>query len=124
MADVTLQTDPVIRKINVGRITGLSAYELAVKHGFVGTEEDYVKKQNELYLQMVEVAKNVACFSKFTCDGNSIESDFNKNELIIKHDDCIDVKMDPSTYTMEITLNKEFKESLVFKNEDTPDTQS
>ncbi len=124
MADTPLQIDSVIRKINVGRITGLSAYELAVKHGFVGTEEDYVKKQSELYLQMVEVAKNVACFSKFTCDGNSIESSFNKNELIIKHDDCIDVKMNPSTYTMEITLNKEFKESLVFKNEDTLNTQS
>ena len=40
------------RKINVGRITGLNSYELAVKHGFVGTEEEYVEKEiggNTLY---------------------------------------------------------------------------
>ena len=37
---------PVYREINIGRVTGLSSYELAVKHGkFTGTEEEFVEKE-------------------------------------------------------------------------------
>lgn len=42
------------RELNIGRITGLSAYELAVIHGYEGTEEEYVNKENATYINMIE----------------------------------------------------------------------
>lgn len=40
------------KEVDLGRITGLSSYELAVKHGFVGTEEDFLNKENAVYEYM------------------------------------------------------------------------
>ena len=40
---------------NLGRVSGLSSYELAVKNGtFSGTEEDYVKKEQQVYQDMLK----------------------------------------------------------------------
>lgn len=42
--------------VNVGRITGLNSYELAVKRGFKGTEEEYMKKETAVYDNMKKYA--------------------------------------------------------------------
>lgn len=46
-------SDRVTRDINIGRLTGLSSYELAVKHGYEGTEEEYVNKENAVYNNVI-----------------------------------------------------------------------
>ncbi len=42
--------------VNVGRITGLNSYELAVKHGFQGSEEEYVRRETTVYDNMKKYA--------------------------------------------------------------------
>lgn len=44
------------KKIDIGRVTGMSSYELALKHGFVGTEEEFVQKENSVYNDMKDYA--------------------------------------------------------------------
>ena len=44
------------KKVDVGRIAGLSSYELALRHGFVGTEEEYIAKEQKTYTDMVNYA--------------------------------------------------------------------
>ena len=51
---------PVYREINIGRVTGLSTYELAVKNGmFSGTEEEYVKKEQKVYDDVLELKNSI-----------------------------------------------------------------
>lgn len=48
------------REINCGRITGMSSYELAVKHKvFEGTEEEYVQKEQQVYSEMVQYGEEL-----------------------------------------------------------------
>lgn len=52
--------EPVYREINIGRVTGLSSYELAVAHGkFTGTEEEYVDKEVELFNDITKAKEEV-----------------------------------------------------------------
>ena len=44
------------KRVDIGRVTGLSSYELAVKHGFTGTEEEYVNRENSIYNDMQQYA--------------------------------------------------------------------
>ena len=49
----------VFREINIGRVTGLSSYELAVKNGtFEGTEQEYVDKEQKVYNDIVNLKKD------------------------------------------------------------------
>lgn len=46
---------PIYRECDLGVLDGMSSYELAVKYGlFKGTEEEYVKKEQQTYDDMVE----------------------------------------------------------------------
>lgn len=54
-----LANNPSYREINLGNLNGLSSYELAVKNGtFSGTEQDYVKKEQKTYDDMVAYIEN------------------------------------------------------------------
>lgn len=44
------------KTIDVGRVVGLSTYELAKKHGFIGTEEEFVDKESKVYDDMKDYA--------------------------------------------------------------------
>lgn len=47
------------KKVNVGRVSGYNAYELAVKTGvFSGTYEEYLNKEQQVYNDMVKYANN------------------------------------------------------------------
>lgn len=51
---------PVYREINIGRVTGMNSYELAVAHGkFEGTEEEFVEKEMEMFHKVSEAADEV-----------------------------------------------------------------
>ena len=39
------QVTNAVREVRVGRIAGLSSYELAVKHGYTKTEQEFVNEQ-------------------------------------------------------------------------------
>lgn len=108
--------DPLLRKINVGRITGLSSYELAVKYGFVGTEEDYVKKEQELYDKMEKLSKSITCFNKISDGIDTIESTSSDTTLNIETDENITVELDKTTNTLRISLSDEFKDKIAYKS--------
>lgn len=44
------------KKVDIGRIAGLTSYELAVRNGFIGTEEEYIQKEQKTYNDMVNYA--------------------------------------------------------------------
>ena len=51
---------PVYREINIGRVTGLSSYELAVLHGkFTGTEEEFVEKEMAIFNDISKAKEDV-----------------------------------------------------------------
>lgn len=52
---------PTYREINLGKIfNGKSSYELAVEHGkFIGTEEQYVQKEQKAYDDIVKYGNNL-----------------------------------------------------------------
>ena len=57
MADTEI---PVYREINIGRVTGLSSYELAVAHGkFTGTEEEFVEKEMEMFNKITDAKEEI-----------------------------------------------------------------
>ena len=64
---------------NLGRVSGLSSYELAVKNGtFSGTEEDYVKKEQQVYQDMLKYSdKSVAQMKQLLSSATDNDSDTN-----------------------------------------------
>ena len=64
---------------NLGRVSGLSSYELAVKNGtFSGTEEDYVKKEQQVYQDMLKYSdKSVAQMKQLLASATDNDSDTN-----------------------------------------------
>ena len=102
-----------VRKINVGRITGLSSYELAVKHGFEGTEEDYVNKEQKIYNDMVDLFAKADSFSKISCNGKEIFAGDNRT-LTITTDKYVDVEIEPVKNTLHIKLSDQFLDSIVY----------
>lgn len=112
----------ITRKINVGRITGLSSYELAVKYGFRGTEEEYVKKETEMFEAMKQLATTMPGFNQITCGEKTLQAEVDDKNITIETDGLVDVTIDPDTRTIRISLSDEFKKSLVYRKEDAPDT--
>lgn len=109
MADEQL----VIREINVGRITGLSSYELAVKYGFIGTEEDFVAKEMNTYNKMVELLNASEGFTTIKYGDQTIKGSDGKT-ITLETDDYIDLVMDTDTNTLRIGLKEEIKNSLAY----------
>ena len=64
---------------NLGRVSGLSSYELAVKNGtFEGTEEEYVKKEQQVYQDMLQYSDNsVAQMKQLLASATDQDSDTN-----------------------------------------------
>lgn len=64
---------------NLGRVSGLSSYELAVKNGtFSGTEEDYVKKEQQVYQDMLKYSdQSVAQMKQLLASATDNDSDTN-----------------------------------------------
>ena len=64
---------------NLGRVSGLSSYELAVKNGtFSGTEEDYVKKEQQVYQDMLQYSdKSVAQMKQLIASATDNDTDTN-----------------------------------------------
>lgn len=68
---------------NLGRVSGLSSYELAVKNGtFSGTEEDYVKKEQQVYQDMLKYSdQSVAQMKQLLA--SATDNDTNTNAEVI-----------------------------------------
>lgn len=64
---------------NLGRVSGLSSYELAVKNGtFSGTEEEYVKKEQQVYQDMLQYSdSSVAQMKQLLASATDQDSDTN-----------------------------------------------
>lgn len=64
---------------NLGRVSGLSSYELAVKNGtFSGTEEDYVKKEQQVYQDMLKYSdQSVAQMKQLLASATDNDTDTN-----------------------------------------------
>lgn len=101
----------ITREINVGRITGLSSYELACKYGFVGTEEEYVNKETDIYNKMLAIAA-IPGFRTITCNGVSIGSTIDASELTIESDNYVNVSINANTNTLRISLDPTVREKL------------
>lgn len=55
-----MSNEATYREINLGRVTGLSSYELAIKNGtFEGTEEEYTRKEQKIYDDVVEIKEEI-----------------------------------------------------------------
>ena len=64
---------------NLGRVSGLSSYELAVKTGaFSGTEEEYVAKEQQVYQDMLQYSdQSVAQMKQLLASATDNDSDTN-----------------------------------------------
>jgi len=89
MSDTT-----AVRQIKVGRITGLSAYELAVKNGtFTGSEADFAKSvvENKTQLDQIlaklnEIGDKLDNLCSRLPDDISISLDEHDNIIFVKKD--------------------------------------
>lgn len=94
---------------NIGRITGLSSYELAVKNGtFIGTEEDYIKKENQVYEDMVKYSdKSVDEMKHLIASATDSSSDTN-SEIVAsrgEYDSLMD-RLDDNDSTIGTILSR------------------
>lgn len=89
MSDTT-----TVRQIKVGRITGLSAYELAVKNGtFSGTEEDFANsvianktQLDQILSKLNEIGDKLDNLCSRLPDNISISLDEHDNIIFVKKD--------------------------------------
>lgn len=89
MSDTT-----AVRQIKVGRITGLSAYELAVKNGtFTGSEEDFAKsvianktQLDQILSKLNEIGDKLDNLCSRLPDDISISLDEHDNIIFVKKD--------------------------------------
>ena len=107
-------TTNIVRKINVGRITGLSTYELAKKHGFEGTEQEFVDREMKIFNDIQNLAKTIPGFNEIKCGDTVIQASIDNKMLNIDTDDTIDITIDSATNTLKVGLSQKFKESIAY----------
>lgn len=109
-----------VRYINAGRVRGLSAYELAVKHGvFTGTEQEFAEAQRVDDSKIQAVDKKV---DKLAEDVNKslgeLEEDVNQN-ITTKLDE-----IDGKIKALEERANIEIEDQFIAVNSDIDDMKN
>ena len=73
-----------VREVRVGRIAGLSSYELAVKHGYKKTEEEFVNEQVRAGIAIQELTQKVNELLQRLPEGISFS--VKNGELVVDYD--------------------------------------